>query len=69
MAHAFICDAIRTPFGRYGGSLATVRPDDLAAIQRPGPRCRFVSQNAPIVASSWDLSPGEIGLAWAAMRD
>ena len=32
MAHAFICDAIRTPFGRYGGSLATVRPDDLAAI-------------------------------------
>lgn len=27
----FICDAIRSPFGRYGGSLATVRPDDLAA--------------------------------------
>lgn len=30
--HAFICDAIRTPFGRYGGSLASVRTDDLAAI-------------------------------------
>lgn len=30
--HAFICDAIRTPFGRYGGALATVRTDDLAAI-------------------------------------
>lgn len=30
--HAFICDAIRTPFGRYGGSLAAVRADDLAAI-------------------------------------
>lgn len=29
---AFICDAIRTPFGRYGGSLAQVRTDDLAAI-------------------------------------
>jgi 3-oxoadipyl-CoA thiolase len=29
---AFICDAIRTPIGRYGGSLATVRADDLAAI-------------------------------------
>ncbi len=28
---AFICDAIRTPFGRYGGSLSTVRADDLAA--------------------------------------
>ncbi len=29
---AFICDAIRTPFGRYGGSLSSVRPDDLGAI-------------------------------------
>ena len=29
---AFICDAIRTPFGRYGGALASVRTDDLAAI-------------------------------------
>jgi acetyl-CoA acyltransferase len=28
----FICDAIRTPFGRYGGSLASIRADDLAAI-------------------------------------
>jgi acetyl-CoA acyltransferase len=32
MAEAFICDAIRTPVGRYGGVLATVRTDDLAAI-------------------------------------
>ena len=30
--HAYICDAIRTPFGRYGGALASVRTDDLAAI-------------------------------------
>ena len=32
MADAFICDVIRTPFGRYGGALSTVRTDDLAAI-------------------------------------
>ena len=32
MTDAFICDAIRTPFGRYGGALATVRTDDLAAL-------------------------------------
>jgi 3-oxoadipyl-CoA thiolase len=32
MADAFICDAIRTPFGRYGGALSSVRTDDLAAI-------------------------------------
>lgn len=30
--HAYICDAIRTPFGRYGGALSSIRPDDLAAI-------------------------------------
>jgi 3-oxoadipyl-CoA thiolase len=29
---AFICDALRTPFGRYAGSLAPVRPDDLLAV-------------------------------------
>ena len=32
MTDAFICDAIRTAFGRYGGALATVRPDDLGAV-------------------------------------
>jgi 3-oxoadipyl-CoA thiolase len=32
MPDAFICDAIRTPVGRYGGALASVRTDDLAAI-------------------------------------
>jgi 3-oxoadipyl-CoA thiolase len=32
MSDAFICDAIRTPIGRYGGALAAVRPDDLAAV-------------------------------------
>ncbi len=32
MTDAFICDAIRTPFGRYGGSLSSVRADDLGAL-------------------------------------
>jgi len=32
MAEAFICDAVRTPIGRYGGALSSVRADDLAAI-------------------------------------
>jgi 3-oxoadipyl-CoA thiolase len=31
MSEAFICDAIRTPIGRFGGALAQIRPDDLAA--------------------------------------
>ncbi len=31
MGQAYICDAIRTPIGRFGGALASVRPDDLAA--------------------------------------
>ncbi|TQF00884.1 MAG: 3-oxoadipyl-CoA thiolase [Spiribacter salinus] len=32
MAEAFICDATRTPIGRYGGALSTIRADDLAAL-------------------------------------
>ncbi|MFJ2973906.1 3-oxoadipyl-CoA thiolase [Kluyvera sp. NPDC087067] len=32
MNQAFICDAVRTPFGRFGGTLASVRADDLAAL-------------------------------------
>ncbi len=32
MQQAFICDALRTPFGRYGGALAGIRADDLAAL-------------------------------------
>ncbi len=32
MTEAFICDAVRTPIGRYGGALSCVRPDDLAAL-------------------------------------
>lgn len=32
MSEAFICDAIRTPIGRYGGALSSIRADDLAAL-------------------------------------
>ncbi len=32
MPDAYICDAIRTPFGRYGGALSSIRTDDLAAV-------------------------------------
>jgi 3-oxoadipyl-CoA thiolase len=32
MKHVFVCDAVRTPIGRYGGTLSSVRTDDLAAI-------------------------------------
>ena len=32
MTEAFVCDAVRTPIGRYGGALASIRADDLAAI-------------------------------------
>src|SRR5258707_4709062 len=42
MTDAYICDAIRTPFGRYGGALAGVRADDLATI----PIAALLSRNA-----------------------
>ena len=32
MTDAYICDAVRTPIGRYGGALKDVRPDDLLAV-------------------------------------
>ncbi len=32
MTHAYICDAVRTPIGRYGGALAQIRADDLGAL-------------------------------------
>jgi 3-oxoadipyl-CoA thiolase len=44
MSRAFICDAVRTPFGRYGGSLAAVRTDDLAAV----PLKALVERNANV---------------------
>jgi 3-oxoadipyl-CoA thiolase len=50
MQHAFICDAVRTPFGRYGGSLSTVRTDDLAAL----PIRALIDRNAKVDWSALD---------------
>jgi 3-oxoadipyl-CoA thiolase len=50
METAYICDAIRTPIGRYGGSLATIRTDDLAAI----PIAALMSRNAGVDWSALD---------------
>ena len=44
MTQAFICDAIRTPFGRYGGALSSVRTDDLGAI----PLKALMARNAKV---------------------
>ena len=44
MIHAFICDAVRTPFGRYGGALASVRTDDLGAV----PLAALMARNAHV---------------------
>jgi acetyl-CoA acyltransferase len=50
MSDAFICDAVRTPIGRYGGALAGVRADDLAAVPI-----------AALLERSPTLDPGAIG--------
>jgi 3-oxoadipyl-CoA thiolase len=47
MTEAFICDAIRTPIGRYGGSLSSVRADDLAAH----PILQLMARNGSV---DWD---------------
>ncbi|MBT4999846.1 MAG: 3-oxoadipyl-CoA thiolase [Tateyamaria sp.] len=47
---AFICDAQRTPIGRYGGSLSTIRTDDLAAI----PIASLISRNPNVDWSNLD---------------
>lgn len=54
MVEAYICDAARTPIGRYGGSLAHVRPDDLAAI----PLRALAERNPSIVGSIDDVIIG-----------
>lgn len=50
MAEAFICDAVRTPIGRYGGALSAVRADDLAAL----PIAALVKRNANVDWQSVD---------------
>ncbi|TYC62998.1 3-oxoadipyl-CoA thiolase [Stappia sp. BW2] len=50
MADAFICDAVRTPIGRYGGALSGVRTDDLAAV----PLAALVARNGSVDWESVD---------------
>jgi acetyl-CoA acyltransferase len=50
MSEAFICDAVRTPIGRYGGALSSVRPDDLAAL----PLATLLSRNRSLDPSAVD---------------
>jgi acetyl-CoA acyltransferase len=50
METAYICDAIRTPIGRYGGTLAAIRADDLAAI----PIKALIARNASVDWSAVD---------------
>ncbi len=50
MSHAYICDAVRTPIGRYGGALATVRADDLGAV----PLAALMARNAGVDWSQVD---------------
>ena len=50
MIEAFICDAVRTPFGRYGGALSSVRTDDLAAL----PIKALISRNPGVDWSTVD---------------
>jgi acetyl-CoA acyltransferase len=48
MTEAFICDAVRTPIGRYGGALATLRSDDLAAL----PLAALLKRNPALEAAA-----------------
>jgi acetyl-CoA acyltransferase len=50
MTEAYLCDAIRTPIGRYGGALSTVRTDDLAAL----PLKALMARNAKVDWSAVD---------------
>jgi 3-oxoadipyl-CoA thiolase len=50
MSEAFICDAVRTPIGRYAGALASVRADDLAAL----PIAALLRRNASLEAAAID---------------
>jgi len=50
MTHVFICDGARTPIGRYGGALSSVRPDDLGAI----PIRALIERNPKLDAAAID---------------
>jgi acetyl-CoA acyltransferase len=50
MSEAFVCDAVRTPIGRYGGALSSVRADDLGAI----PMAALLLRNAKLDPAAID---------------
>ena len=50
MSEAFLCDAVRTPFGRYGGALSPVRADDLATL----PIAALIARNPGVDWSALD---------------
>ena len=50
MNEVFICDAVRTPFGKFGGALSTIRTDDLAAL----PIRALMDRNAAVDWSALD---------------
>jgi acetyl-CoA acyltransferase len=56
---AFLYAATRTPFGKFGGALAGVRPDDLAAVALEPQDFGF----APVEPA--DQAPARAGIAWA----
>lgn len=72
---AFICDAIRTPFGRYGGALSSVRTDDLGKSPRGARVGPYLEGKGPAVLAAMDRIAGETGatlsqiaLAWVAAQ-
>ena len=50
MIDGYICDAVQTPVGRYGGALSSVRPDDLASL----PIKALMDTNTPVDWSALD---------------
>src|SRR6059036_879452 len=50
MTEVFVCDAVRTPFGRYGGALSSIRTDDLAAL----PIKALMERNASVDCAAID---------------
>lgn len=63
--HAYICDAVRTPIGRFSGALASVRTDDLAAI----PLAELVRRNPAIVGEVEDVVMGDANQAGESNRN
>ena len=71
MTQAFICDAIRTPFGRYGGALSSVRTDDLGAIplkalMARNPNVDWAAVTDVSLSSSWIL--GAMALSFTSLQ-